>query len=85
METDVPAIPGIVFRAAYDKKNVGEVFTLDDNSLMTAEVGYKPMPFLLVSTVYQRTFAPEKDGSGNTIGFKKQDRVEPKVSIVFNF
>ncbi len=86
METDLPAIPGIVFRAAYDKKNVGEVFTFDDNTLMTAEVGYKVMPFLLVSTVYQRTFAPVKDDvSGATIGFKKQDRVEPKVSIVFNF
>jgi hypothetical protein len=85
METDVPAIPGIVFRAAYDKKNVGELFTFDDNVLMTAEIGYKPMPFLLVSTVYQRTFAPEKDAGGNTIGFKKQDRIEPKVSIVFNF
>ena len=84
-ETQLPSIPGIVLSAAFDKKNVGPVFALDDNAILSAEVGYKPMPFMVVSTVYQRTFAEDKDATGRVIGYKKQDRIEPKVSFVFSF
>lgn len=78
-------IPAIVVGGGYDKKNIGSVFTLDENSILYAQVGYKPMPYLLVSTLYQWTWAQEKDAAGNVVGYKTQRRIEPKVSLVFSF
>lgn len=74
-------IPSIVVGAGYDKKNVGRVFVNDENSLMYAQVGYKPMPYLLVSTAYIWTWTARADGNG----YESQRRIEPKVSLVFNF
>jgi hypothetical protein len=79
------AIPVALLRAGYDKKNIGPVFTLDNNSVLYAEIGYKPYPFLLVSTLYEWTWAEDKDANGNVIGYKEQKRIEPKVSLVFTF
>ncbi|MBI5463318.1 MAG: hypothetical protein HY966_00005 [Ignavibacteriales bacterium] len=78
-------IPMVQIAAGYDKKNVGQVFTLDENSLMYAIIGYKLTPFMVLSTLYQRTFTKDYDASGKFIGYKRQDRVEPKLSFVFNF
>ncbi len=86
-ETQLPAIPGIVLRGAFDKTCIGRVFILDDHTILSGEIGYKPMPYLLVSMLYQRTFSNRNpDGSLRTDGtYVKQDRVKPKVSLVFDF
>jgi hypothetical protein len=79
-------IPLISLSAGYDKKYIKDnkdVFTLDERSLLYAEVGYKPYPFMIVSTLYSWTFAPEKDASGNVTGYVPQKRITPKVSFVF--
>jgi hypothetical protein len=79
------ALPGILLSAGYDRKNIGQVFRLDENSLLYAQVGYKPMPFLIVSTLYEWTFVEEKNSSGQVIGYKTQKRIEPKVGFLFYF
>jgi hypothetical protein len=79
-------IPLIMLSAGYDKKYITsnkDVFTLDNRSILYAEVGYKPYPFMIVSTVYTWTFAPQKDAAGNVTGYAPQKRVTPKVSFVF--
>ncbi len=73
-------IPSILFAAGFDKKNVGKVFKLDDNAVMYAEVGYKPIPFMIISTVYHWTWTLDNQGH-----YKTQRRIEPKVSFVYNF
>jgi hypothetical protein len=86
-ELQLPEFTGIVVRGGFDKARIGRVFILDDNSILSAEIGYKPVKYLLVSMLYQRTFSNRNpDGSLRTDGsFEKQDRVEPKVSFVYNF
>ncbi len=79
------AIPGILLMGGYDKKNVGSVFKVDNNSLLYAQVGYKPLPYLIVSVVYQWTFIENKDEFGIVRGYTPQKRIEPKVGFVFNF
>lgn len=79
-------IPLVHVSAGYDKKYITsnkDVFTLDERSLLYAEVGYKPYPFMIVSTLYTWTFAPEKDTDGNVTGYKPQKRITPKVSFAF--
>ena len=79
-------IPLIMVSAGYDKRNIQnnkDIFTLDERSLLYAEVGYKPYPFMVVSMLYTWTFAPEKDKDGNVTGYVPQKRITPKVSFVF--
>ena len=79
-------IPLIHVSAGYDKKYIRDnkdVFTLDDRSMLYAEIGYKPYSFMIVSTLYTWTFAPETDKDGNVTGYKPQKRITPKVSFVF--
>ncbi len=78
-------IPILLLSAGYDKRNIGQIFKLDNNSVMYAQVGYKPYPFLLVSMLYEWTWTEDKDAAGNVIGYKQQKRIEPKASLVFNF
>ena len=78
-------IPMFVVDAGYDKKYIvdnKDVFTLDERSLLYASIGYKPYPFMIVSTLYTWTFVPVVDANGNT-SFVTQKRIQPKVSIVF--
>ena len=88
LDLDVPqVIPSVVFDAGYDKRNIedfGDLFTLDERSLLYAEVGYKPMKFIVVSLIYQWTFKPIRDAEGNT-KYEVQKRIEPRVSFVFKF
>ena len=77
-------LPAVYLAGGYDKKNVGSVFKVDNNSILFAEVGYKPYPYLLVSTLYQWTFVEKKE-NGAVVGYDAQRRVEPKVSFIFNF
>lgn len=79
------AIPGIILSAGYDKKYVGRVFKVDNNSLFFVNFGYKPVPFIFVSTMYIWTFTEDKDANGNVIGYKSQKRIEPKIGFVFTF
>jgi hypothetical protein len=86
-ELQLPEVSGIVIRGTFDKAKIGRVFILDNYSLLSAEIGYKPVPFLMISTLYQRTFSNRyPNGSIRSDGsFVAQDRVEPKVSLVFEF
>ncbi|MEX0602251.1 MAG: hypothetical protein WD295_02850, partial [Bacteroidota bacterium] len=79
------ALPSILLSAGYDKRNVGQVFVLDANSILYAQIGYKITPWLFLSTLYQWTFVEEKDPNGNVIGFKTQRRIEPKLGFAFSF
>ena len=79
-------IPLIHVSLGYDKRNIKngkDVFTLDSRSLLYAEVGYKPYPFMIVSMLYTITFAPNRDHDGNVQGYSQQKRVTPKVSFIF--
>ncbi len=78
-------IPAIVVGGGYDRKNIGPLLKLDENSILYAQIGYKPVPYLLVSTLYQWTWAQKKDAAGNVVGYETQRRIEPKVSLVFSF
>jgi len=86
-ELQLPQVAGIVVRGAFDKTRIGRVFILDNFSILSAEIGYKPVKYLLVSMLYQRTFSNRyPDGSLHADGsFEKQDRVEPKVSFIYDF
>jgi hypothetical protein len=86
-ELRLPEVSGIVIRGAFDKAKIGRAFILDNNSLLSAEIGYKPAKYLLVSTLYQQTYSNRNpDGSLRLDGsFIKQIRIEPKVSLVFDF
>ena len=78
-------VPMVVLDAGYDKRNIQsgkDLFTLDERSLLYVEVGYKPYPFMTVSTLYTWTFAPATDVSGN-ISYVPQKRVTPRVTISF--
>jgi len=77
-------IPEILLIGGYDKKNVGRVFTLDEHSLLYAQVGYRPYRWLVISTLYEWTFTPEKV-DGKTVGYKSQKRVEPRIGFVLTF
>ncbi len=81
-----PKTASYVFRAYYDKvgiKDEKDIFTLDERSILTAEAGYKPISYLLVSFVYQWTFSPVYDVNDKVVGYKTQKRIEPRVSLVF--
>ncbi|MBK6915100.1 MAG: hypothetical protein IPH11_16070 [Ignavibacteriales bacterium] len=78
----------VVARAGYDKINIideADLFKLDDRSYLFFELGYKPMPYLIVSMVYSWTFAPIRDAGDNIITYEPQKRIEPRVSFVYPF
>jgi len=80
------ALPGILVSGGYDKRNVGPIFKLDNNSLLFAQVGYKPVPYMVVSMLYQWTFTEIRDEiSGQVVGFKPQKRIEPRVGFIARF
>jgi hypothetical protein len=84
-ELQLPEVAGIVIRGAYDKTRIGRVFIFDDHTILSGEIGYKPVKFLMISTLYQRTYS-DRDKDGNPLGhYVAQDRVEPKISLVFEF
>lgn len=80
------ALPGILLSGGYDKKNIGAIFKLDNNSLLYAQVGYKPVPYMVVSMLYQWTWTEVRDeATGNVIGYQSQKRIEPKVDFIVTF
>ncbi len=77
-----------VLRAGYDKINIRDekdLFTLDDRSYLYVEFGYKPMPFMIVSLVYNWTYTPIRDSKDNVVGYKPQKKIEPRISFVYPF
>jgi len=79
-------LPTIVFDAGYDRRNIknfGDAFRLDERSLLYAEVGYKPVKYIVISMLYQWTFKPIR--VGDQTKYEVQKRVEPRVSFVFPF
>ncbi len=81
-----PKDVSFIARAGYDKINIEsekDIFTLDDRSYLFVEFGYKPMPYLVVSIVYNWTFTPVRDANSNIIGYKPQKKIEPRVSFVY--
>jgi len=77
-----------VVRAGYDKINIQDekdLFTLDDRSYLFFELGYKPMPYLIVSLVYSWMFTPLRGADDTIIGYEPQKRIEPRVSFVYPF
>lgn len=87
--TDIsPKDGSFVARAGYDKINIKDekdLFTLDDRSYLFAELGYKPMPYIVVSMVYNWTFTPVRDAGNNIVGYEPQKKIEPRVSFVYPF
>lgn len=83
-----PENASFVLRAGYDKINIRnekDLFKLDDRSYLFAELGYKPIEYLLVSMVYNWTFTPIRDKNDNIIAFEPQKRIEPRISLVYPF
>ncbi len=78
----------VVVGAGYDKLNIGNetsIFKVDNNSYLYFELGYKPLPYLIVSMLYSWTFTPIRDANNNVINYKPQKRIEPRVSFVYPF
>ncbi|HYQ86730.1 MAG TPA: hypothetical protein VES59_05745 [Bacteroidota bacterium] len=77
----------ILARAGYDKigvKDFSDLVITDDRALLYAELGYKPYPFLILSTIYRWTYTPIRQGD-TIVGYEPQRRIEPKVSFVYEF
>lgn len=77
-----------IARAGYDKVNIAsfsDLMTTDNRSLLYAEIGYKPIPYIIVSTVYMWTFAPVYDDNKNVTGYETQKKIEPRVTFVYSF
>lgn len=80
-----PADGFFIGRAGYDKINIrseNDIFSLDNRSYLFAEIGYKPVPYMIVSMVYNWTFTPVRDMNDEIIDYSPQKRVEPKISLV---
>ena len=76
----------IVVRGGYDKINIGsetELFKVDNNSFMYFELGYKPLPYIIVSMLYNWTFTPIRDSNNNIIDYQPQKRIEPRISFEY--
>lgn len=84
----LPKTAPFVARAGYDKINISsdtEIFTLDDRSHLYAELGYKPLPYMIVSMVYHWTFSPVRDDNDNVVDYNPQKKIEPRISFVYEF
>ena len=82
-----PSGTPVVVRAGYDKVEIEDftdLVTTDDRSYLYAELGYKPVEYVLVSMRYSWTFSPVRD-NGNVVGFEPQRKLEPRVAFLFNF
>lgn len=83
-----PKDGSIVLRAGYDKINIQDekdLFTLDDRSYLYTELGYKPVPYIVVSMLYNWTFAPVRDKDDKIIDFEPQKKIEPRITFVYPF
>ncbi|MFC2088867.1 hypothetical protein ACFLSX_04635, partial [Calditrichota bacterium] len=77
-------IPSIRLRATYDKVGIesfDDITTLNHHSIATAEIGYRTMQFLMVSMIYRWNFVYDEEKKE----YKPQERVEPRISFVYEF
>jgi len=80
-----PKDASFIARAGYDKVNIADfsdLVTTDNRSLLFAEIGYKPIDYIIVSTVYMWTFAPVYDDNKNVTGYETQKKIEPRITFV---
>ncbi len=87
LRTDIsPKNGSFVARAGYDKVNIKDekdLFTLDDRSYLFAEIGYKPMTYILFSIIYHWTFTPTRDINDNILRYEPQKKIEPRISFIY--
>lgn len=76
---------GFEFDAGMDRRRIGKLFELDENTTLFARFGYRMNRFVVASMLYQYTYAPVKNAAGETIRFKQQVRVEPRIGVVARF
>jgi hypothetical protein len=83
---DAPdAIPTVAAHAIYDKigiETLGDVFSLDNRSIMRVGLGYKIKPYLIMYVDYIWTFAEKTPGSKE---YETQKRIEPKLVFSYQF
>ena len=77
-------IPSIRLRATYDKIGIetfDDVRTLDYRSVATGEIGYKTMQYIMVSMLYRWNWVYNEEKNE----YKPQERVEPRISFIYEF
>jgi len=80
-------IPRFELSAFYDKRGIDtfkDARTLDNQSLLAVDVGYRLNFFLVVSTVYYWYWVKEVDEFGN-VEYRPVERIEPRISISYRF
>ncbi len=86
LSADAPdVIPVLAAHATYDKmaiETVGDVFTLDANSVARLGLGYKIKPYLIAYVDYIWTYVETEAGSRS---YRPQERIEPKLVFSYNF
>ena len=83
----IDVVPNIRLLAYYDKTNIEtfrDVRTLDIYSQAIAELGYVTYGILMVSMRYRWNFVKEEISPG-VYRYKPQERVEPRISLVYEF
>lgn len=78
-------------RAAYDQKGINgakDLFTNNENTLVTVEGGYQVYPHVMLYLTYLKTYEKtDKDEDGNTIPayYKSVEKFSPRLAVKFNF
>ncbi len=78
-------VPKFELRGYYDKTGIqtfDDARTLDNRSVLTAEVGYQLNRYLLLSMIYRWYWIEQPDNPGV---FKPIERVEPRLSFRYRF
>ena len=77
-------IPNVRLKTTYDKTGI-ETFedarTLDHHSVAITEIGYRTYKFFYISIRYRWNFIYDED----TGEYKPQERIEPRISFVYEF
>jgi hypothetical protein len=80
-------VPKFELSAFYDKRGIDtfkDVRTLDNQSLMAVDVGYRLNFFLVLSTRYLWYWVEEVDEFGN-VQYRPVERIEPRLSFSYRF
>lgn len=90
LEASAPnLIPLFELRAYYDKAGINgikDARTLDANSLLTAELGYQVNSFLFMTMLYRWHWRELQNDAGEGTGiFKPVERIEPRLTLRYNF
>jgi hypothetical protein len=80
-------IPKFELSAFYDKRGIDiikDLKTLDNQSLLAVDVGYRLNFFLVLSTRYLWYWVKEEDEFGN-VQYRPVERIEPRISFSYRF